>query len=502
MQFTRRFQVGAELGKGGFGLVNKCSDLTGEMGSQPLAVKTIDKVAMYEECENAGQLMERHRALEREVKILGLLRDHPNIVQVRWDGPGSGGGLSWEEAGTGELEEVESEKWKGWGGVKKVYNTKDRFRVVMELCDGGTLKDHLVKQMEAGTAARKKIKLGYSGGLPEKEAVDVFRQLVEAVQYCHAKSVVHRDIKLENVLLALNQRFCLDCDLQDIEEKDEVPRLFTIDSVGDAEKMAAGESSRVGDESGRTEGGASEAGKEMPAAAAVESLPRSSTEEEIARPRQSKCTCGKVKVAGPPPEGIPVTMDTTPSQPSDSQPKPTDDSSASSAKPADTGAGTSGGSEENFTSEKEIIARWNELRADIQRLYSRIAEHEQELAEHRLVSAAIEGMDPSRRCFRAVGGVLVERRIGEVVPAVARNAAALDAVVTRLAETLAKKRQDLAALEARFNIRVRPVDELSRGRAGAEGGAGGSAGGGAGGAESSKAAGSSQGVLVGTSAAR
>ncbi|CAI7772475.1 unnamed protein product [Closterium sp. NIES-53] len=195
-------------------------------------------------------------------------------------------------------------------------------------------------------------------------------------------------------------------------------------------------------------------------------------------------------------------MDTTPSQPSDSQPKPTDDSSTSSAKPADTGAGTSGGSEENFTSEKEIIARWNELRADIQRLYSRIAEHEQELAEHRLVSAAIEGMDPSRRCFRAVGGVLVERRIGEVVPAVARNAAALDAVVTRLAETLAKKRQDLAALEARFNIRVRPVDELSRGRAGAEGGAGGSAGGGAGGAESSKAAGSSQGVLVGTSAAR
>ncbi|CAI5956214.1 unnamed protein product [Closterium sp. NIES-64] len=139
-------------------------------------------------------------------------------------------------------------------------------------------------------------------------------------------------------------------------------------------------------------------------------------------------------------------MDTTPSRPSDSQPKPTDDSSA---KPADTGAGTSGGSEENFTSEKEIIARWNELRAEIQRLYSRIAEHEQELAEHRLVSAAIEGMDPSRRCFRAVGGVLVERRIGEVVPAVARNAAALEAVVTRLAETLATKRQDLAALEAR-----------------------------------------------------
>ncbi|GJP76147.1 hypothetical protein CLOP_g6521 [Closterium sp. NIES-67] len=206
----------------------------------------------------------------------------------------------------------------------------------------------------------------------------------------------------------------------------------------------------------------------------------------------------------------PASMDITPAQPSDSQPKPADES-ASAAKPAD--AGTSGageGSTENFTSEKEIIARWNELRGDIQRLYSRIAEHEQELAEHRLVSAAIEGMDPSRRCFRAVGGVLVERRIGEVVPAVARNAAALDAVVKQLAESLAKKRQDLAALETRFNIRVRPVDEVTRARGGAGGGAGGgggggSAGGGAGGpggAESSKAAGASQGVLVGTSAAR
>lgn len=29
----------------------------------------------------------------------------------------------------------------------------------------------------------------------------IFRQLVDAVRYCHYKNVVHRDIKLENVLI-------------------------------------------------------------------------------------------------------------------------------------------------------------------------------------------------------------------------------------------------------------------------------------------------------------
>ncbi|GJP54090.1 hypothetical protein CLOM_g13204 [Closterium sp. NIES-68] len=267
MQFTRRFQVGAELGKGGFGQVHKCSDLTGEMGSQPLAVKTIDKVAMYEECETAGQLMERHRALEREVKILGLLRDHPNIVQV-----------------------------------KKVYNTKDRFRVVMELCDGGTLKDHLVKEMESRASTRGKIKAGYAGGLTEKEAVDVFRQLVEAVQYCHMKSVVHRDIKLENVLLVLNQRFCLDCDLLDIENKDELPPLTSIPSIGDAGEALTAEEKAAESEGDREEKGGGEGGE-----SAAEAMSRSSSEDQPSRPKQSKCTCGKVKAAGPLPEGIPKT---------------------------------------------------------------------------------------------------------------------------------------------------------------------------------------------------
>uniref|UniRef100_A0A1I8G1C0 Protein kinase domain-containing protein n=1 Tax=Macrostomum lignano TaxID=282301 RepID=A0A1I8G1C0_9PLAT len=39
------------------------------------------------------------------------------------------------------------------------------------------------------------------GRLKEKEARVKFRQIVSAVQYCHQKCIVHRDLKAENLLL-------------------------------------------------------------------------------------------------------------------------------------------------------------------------------------------------------------------------------------------------------------------------------------------------------------
>ncbi|KAH7352847.1 hypothetical protein KP509_19G066600 [Ceratopteris richardii] len=83
-----------------------------------------------------------------------------------------------------------------------------------------------------------------------------------------------------------------------------------------------------------------------------------------------------------------------------------------------------------------------------------------ELSEHKLVINAIEPLDPNRKCFRMIGGVLVERTVGEVLPAVQRNKEGIQEVVSRLTEALAKKKKELADFEAKYNIKVRRADEV------------------------------------------
>ena len=43
-----------------------------------------------------------------------------------------------------------------------------------------------------------------NGRMAEEEARVKFRQIVQAVDYCHQKGVVHRDLKAENLLLDEN----------------------------------------------------------------------------------------------------------------------------------------------------------------------------------------------------------------------------------------------------------------------------------------------------------
>ena len=42
--------------------------------------------------------------------------------------------------------------------------------------------------------------------LPESVARGIFAQLLEAVEYCFSKGVVHRDIKGENIVLDMNKK--------------------------------------------------------------------------------------------------------------------------------------------------------------------------------------------------------------------------------------------------------------------------------------------------------
>jgi serine/threonine protein kinase len=42
--------------------------------------------------------------------------------------------------------------------------------------------------------------------MDEVQAREIFTQILEAVQYCHSKGIIHRDIKLENIIFSNPER--------------------------------------------------------------------------------------------------------------------------------------------------------------------------------------------------------------------------------------------------------------------------------------------------------
>ncbi|KAI8004594.1 putative prefoldin subunit 2 [Camellia lanceoleosa] len=102
--------------------------------------------------------------------------------------------------------------------------------------------------------------------------------------------------------------------------------------------------------------------------------------------------------------------------------------------------------------EQAVANIYGAMRSDINQIYSKITELEMEASEHSLVMNAIKPLDPSRRCYRMIGGVLVERTIKEVLPAVQRNKEGLEEVIARLNEALEKKKRKL--LTSRLNTKL------------------------------------------------
>ncbi|XP_078792175.1 serine/threonine-protein kinase MARK2 isoform X14 [Oryzias latipes] len=125
------------IGKGNFAKVKLARHV---LTGKEVAVKIIDKTQL-----NSSSLQK----LFREVRIMKLL-NHPNIVKL--------------------FEVIETDK---------------TLYLVMEYASGGEVFDYLVAH----------------GRMKEKEARAKFRQIVSAVQYCHQKCIVHRDLKAENLLL-------------------------------------------------------------------------------------------------------------------------------------------------------------------------------------------------------------------------------------------------------------------------------------------------------------
>lgn len=135
---TDYYRAGKMLGRGAFGKVNLgMHKLTRKL----VAIKSINQ----EYLKNDNQ----RTKIMHEVGILLRLR-HPSVVKLY-----------------------------------ETFETKRHIMLVMELCAGGDLLNFVRK--------RKKC--------DEPLAKILFKQIIEGIGYIHSKSILHRDIKLDNILL-------------------------------------------------------------------------------------------------------------------------------------------------------------------------------------------------------------------------------------------------------------------------------------------------------------
>ncbi|XP_031552797.1 serine/threonine-protein kinase SIK2-like isoform X2 [Actinia tenebrosa] len=134
------YDIEKTIGKGNFSVVKLAKH---RITKSKVAIKIIDKTQLDET---------NLKKVYREINIMKLLQ-HPYIVKLY-----------------------------------QVMETKNMLYLVTEYASNGEMFDYLA----------------HHGRLSEKEAKKKFVQILSAVEYCHKRHVVHRDLKAENLLLDQN----------------------------------------------------------------------------------------------------------------------------------------------------------------------------------------------------------------------------------------------------------------------------------------------------------
>ncbi|CAD6243467.1 unnamed protein product [Miscanthus lutarioriparius] len=176
-ELKRDYEIGAEIGRGRFGVVHRCtSRATGEA----FAVKSVDRSQLADD-------------LDRELAEL-----EPKLAQL---------------AGAGNPGVVQTHA---------VYEDEAWTHTVMDLCTGPDLLEWLGLRRGAP--------------VPEPLAAAIVAQVAQALALCHRRGVAHRDVKPDNILIAGNDG---KDEEEDSGEAETAPRVRLAD-FGSAAWVGAG----------------------------------------------------------------------------------------------------------------------------------------------------------------------------------------------------------------------------------------------------------------------
>ncbi|KAI1265993.1 Prefoldin beta-like protein [Xylariaceae sp. FL1019] len=104
--------------------------------------------------------------------------------------------------------------------------------------------------------------------------------------------------------------------------------------------------------------------------------------------------------------------------------------------------------------QQDLQTTYSNYKNTLQQLAQKIGDVEQEAEEHKLVLETLTPMPDDRTCFRMINGVLVERTVKDVVPALKTNAEGLNKVLDDLVKQYKTKQDDLEKWKKKNNIQV------------------------------------------------
>ena len=140
--FLENYEVIRQLGKGGYGKVYEVKN---------------KKTGDIRACKHLSKLSIKNlEKFELEISIL-INTDHPNIIKLY-----------------------------------EIFESQRSLYLVMQECKGGEVFDRIIEHIQKNEM------------YTEKEAANIFQQLMSSVKYCHNNGICHRDLKPEN-LLYLNE---------------------------------------------------------------------------------------------------------------------------------------------------------------------------------------------------------------------------------------------------------------------------------------------------------
>ncbi|CAI5497618.1 unnamed protein product [Closterium sp. Naga37s-1] len=220
------------------------------------ACKTVDKIlnveggAATQKRLSARDIEVRVSALKHEIKVLEHVGYHPNIVkvvgvynnekrlrlvmelcdagdllglltnppkkpqaEVKNEDNGAAGGANKEgdsnKGAAGRETKPEQPHGKPFTKISQFFKGLAKGTIDPKAAESGaaTNGDSSSSSSSSSSAAQPEKML--QTGLSERQTALMFRQLVKAVEHCHSRHVIHRDIKLENVLL--NNCCCCKC---------------------------------------------------------------------------------------------------------------------------------------------------------------------------------------------------------------------------------------------------------------------------------------------------